>query len=79
MEQDIDKLLKLAQTIKKGVSVGEKIAKEGLGVEDLTHAPAAVEVLVALYNDLKHYKEIVEEAKDIDAAEGVKLLSEVLA
>ena len=72
--QDIDKLEKLAKTLKRGVEVGEKVAKDGLGAEDLIHAPEAVEVLIDLYSSIKNIKEIGLEAKDIDAVEAVKLI-----
>ena len=77
--QDIDKLEKLAKTLKGGVSLGEKIAKDGLGAEDLAHAPEAVAFLVELYNSAKDMKEIKEEASDIDAVEAIKLVQILLS
>lgn len=77
--QDVDKTLELAKTFKKGVTLGEKIAKDGLGVDDLQHAPEAVAFAVELYNSAKHYAEIKEEITDIDAAEGILILQTLLA
>lgn len=77
--QDIDKLEKLAATLKSGVSLGEKIAKDGIGAEDLVHAPEAVAFLVELYKSAKDAKEMAEEAKDIDAVEAIKLVQILLA
>ncbi len=79
MSQDVDKTLKLAQTLKTGVSLGEKIAKDGVNLLDLPHAPEAVAFMVALHESVKDLKEIKEELTDLDAAEGIILLQTVLS
>jgi hypothetical protein len=76
---DIDKLKKLAETLKTGVALGEKIAKDGIGAEDLVHAPEAVAFLVELYGSAKDIKEMGEEAKDVDALEAIELVKIILS
>lgn len=77
--QDVDKLEKLAEVLKRGVSLGEKVAKGGVGLDDLVHAPDAVAFLVDLYECIKHAKEMSEETKDLDAAEAIKLVQILLS
>lgn len=75
-KQDVDKLVKLAESFNGLVDVGEKVFEDGkLDFSDLNQVKPLGENLKKLYEAAKAYKEMVEEAKDIDAQEAIQIVS----
>lgn len=80
MSQDIDKLELLAKGLKEVVGVGEKVMEDGeVNWADSQHVPELFEAVKKVVEAAKEYKELGEEIKDLDGAEAVKLLSQILA
>ena len=79
-KEDIDKLLRLAGSVKRTIAIGENVMEDGeVTFGDLDQvAPLAKEVK-EMIELKKHYKEMVAEGKDIDPVEAVQLLQAILA
>lgn len=76
--QDIDKLEKGIEAIQELVKVGESVMKDGkVDVKDLAHLPALFEAGSKAVTAFKEGKEMLEEIKDIDGAEAIKLITKL--
>jgi len=78
--QDIDKLSKLALALKGLVSVGEEVMKDGkIDLADIAVLPKMAKVVEELVGAVKDFKELGEEAGDIDAVEAIRLVQILLS
>lgn len=78
--QDIDKLEKLAEGLKKAVGIGEKVMSDGkVDWSDSQYAPELFDAVKETIEALKEYKELGEELKDLDGAEAIRLLTKILS
>lgn len=77
--QDIDKLELLADGINGIVDVGEEILEDGkIGFDDLQHSKELYEEVKKVVEAAKSYKELMEEAKDVDPAEAIRFVQVLL-
>ena len=77
-KQDVDKLELAIDGVKEVIKVGEKIMADGkISWADSVHAPELFEATKKLVEAGKAYKELKDEAKDIDGAEAVKLVAKL--
>jgi hypothetical protein len=78
MAQDIDKLEKAFDGLQELVKVGEKIMKDQkVDWTDSQYIPELYEAIKKCVEAGKAYKELAEEAKDIDGQEAIKLVSKL--
>ena len=78
--QDVDKLELAIDGAKAVMSVGEKVMADGkVDWADSVHVPELFEAVKKLVEAGKAYKELSEEAKDIDGAEAIKLVSKLFS
>lgn len=72
--EGIEKCLDLAS---KNVALGFKIAKDGVGADDIVHLPQVFENVKELVAFIAEKPEIADEIKDLDAAEGIQILQKI--
>jgi hypothetical protein len=75
-EQGNERLKKLAKAIDELVEIGEDIAKDGIGADDVMHLPKLVSPAKDIYECIKEIKELGAEAKDLDWNEFGEILAE---
>ena len=79
MGTDVDKLLLLAKTLNELVKIGESIMKDGkVDLLDIAELPALASKIGDIVTLVKANKELMEEGKDIDAAEAVEIVRALL-
>lgn len=72
---DVKHLEKIAKTLDSMVGLGEDIMKDGkIDLADLQHAPKLVALIGDLITEIRAYKEIGAEIKDIDLEEAKRVL-----
>lgn len=78
-KQDIDKLLLLADGINGLVDVGEAIMEDGkISLGDINQLVPLKNEVEKIVKAVKEARELLEEAKDIDSAEAVQIVSALL-
>jgi hypothetical protein len=79
-ETDTDKLELLAEGFKDLTTVGEAIFEDGeVTFSDLDQVGPMKDAAMKIYKAAKAYKEMIGEAKDIDAVEAIKIVQILLA
>lgn len=75
-KQDTDKIQKGAEVIAKALILGKKVyADKAINLEDLKHAPEAIDLVKSAIEVGVAYKEIGEEAGDLDPGEIIALVT----
>lgn len=79
MSQDIDKLLKLSNSINSMVDIGEEVFKDGkVDFADVAQIGPLLKEIGDLVEVFKARQEMIEELKDIDPAEAVQIIQALL-
>jgi hypothetical protein len=79
MKTDVDKLLLLAKTLNELVKIGESVMKDGkIDLLDIPELPALASKIGDIVTLVKASKELIEEGKDIDAAEAIEIVRVLL-
>jgi hypothetical protein len=79
LKHDTDKLELLAEGINEAVDVVEDVMEDGeITFTDLDQVKPLKDALTKIYNASKAYKEMMAEAKDIDAVEAIKIVQVLL-
>ena len=80
LKHDTDKLELLAEGINEAVDVVEDVMEDGeVSFTDLDQVKPLKDALMKIYTASKAYKEMMAEAKDIDAVEAIKIVQVLLA
>jgi hypothetical protein len=76
---DVKNILEVLAAIELlGVS-GKEIAKDGLGIDDLPKALELVKKYQVILDAVNDVKLVVDEAKDIDSAEAVLIVTKLMS
>lgn len=79
MSQDIDKLLKLSNSINSMVDIGEEVFKDGkVDFADVAQIGPLLKEIGDLVEVFKARQEMIEELKDIDPGEAVQIIQALL-
>lgn len=79
MSQDIDKLLKLSNSINSMVDIGEEVFKDGkVDFADVAQIGPLLKQVGDLVEVYKARKELIEEVKDLDKEELIQIIQALL-
>lgn len=79
MSKDIDKLLKLSNSINSMVDIGEEVFKDGkVDFADVAQIGPLLKEIGDLVEVFKARQEMIEELKDIDPGEAVQIIQALL-
>lgn len=79
-KQDVDKLLRLSESVNRLVDIGEEVMEDGeVGFSDLGQVGPLAKELKEMVELRKHYREMIAEGKDIDPIEAVQIVQALLA
>ena len=77
-KQDTDKLELAVEGINGVIRAGEKIMSDGkVDFADSIHVPELFDAVKKLVEAAKSAKELIEESKDLDGAEAIKLVGKM--